>query len=637
MSDQVAPSYTVVARRYRPQAFAELVGQPHVITALSNAIEQHRVGHAYLFTGARGVGKTSTARIFAKCLNCVEGPTTTPCNECDVCKSVSVGEDIDVLEIDGASNRGIEEIRQLRSNVNIRPSRCRYKIYIIDEVHMLTTPAFNALLKTLEEPPSHVKFIFCTTDPHKIPITVLSRCQRFDFSPVEADDICGKLREIAQAEGVAADEGALELIARRANGSMRDSQSLLEQILSFCDQQIRVEDVYQLLGTADMGRVTSIVTAIVSKDLAGVLGEIEGTLKTGVDIGQLAQQLVGYLRDMMATKAGCEPKFLINVAGLEIEPMTELTTRVDLQTILAMIQLIDQAVTRMQHSHHSRVLLEAAALRCCELENLQAIADLLAGVAPSAISPAAAPNPPAQRPNPGPVSTPPSSDAAKKKTDVAPTLEKQQPEKSQPVSAPVVEKPSATAVESPVVADDVSSLSATDSSRPVDHPEPASSMPDTGSQVSSSPVAVEAPSSEQATATAEPVAGLTLEAAWKRALELVGSLTADMASDYQSIRAVDGTQRLQVLLGESYHAKMCNQADRRLKFEEAMSEVLGHRTTLEFITTQTREDQAHEAPRKLSRRERMQAASEIPFVKSALHIFNAEVTDVSDASIKTPR
>ena len=191
-------NYQVVALKHRPQTFEKLIGQGHIAHALSNAIEQSRVGHAYLFTGARGVGKTSSARIFAKCLNCVNGPTTVPCNHCDLCQAISTGEDVDVLEIDGASNRGIDEIRSLRSNAAIRPSRSRYKIYIIDEVHMLTTQAFNALLKTLEEPPKHVKFIFCTTDPHKIPITVLSRCQRFDFSPVQTDEIASSLQAIVE-------------------------------------------------------------------------------------------------------------------------------------------------------------------------------------------------------------------------------------------------------------------------------------------------------------------------------------------------------------------------------------------------------------------------------------------------------
>src|SRR6476646_93157 len=224
--------YVVVARRYRPQDFSQLIGQGQVSQALANAITTNRVGHAYLFTGARGVGKTSTARIFAKALNCVNGPTTSPCGECDVCQGIASGEDVDVLEIDGASNRGIDEIRQLRSNVNIRPSRARFKIYIIDEVHMLTREAFNALLKTLEEPPEHVKFIFCTTEANKIPITILSRCQRFDFAGIHLPSIVERLRQIVEAEGVAAEPEALAILARRANGSMRDSQSLLEQLLT---------------------------------------------------------------------------------------------------------------------------------------------------------------------------------------------------------------------------------------------------------------------------------------------------------------------------------------------------------------------------------------------------------------------
>src|SRR6476619_1405806 len=214
-ADSTARQYVVVARRYRPQDFSQLIGQHTGSQALTNATNTNRVGHAYLFTGARGVGKTSTARIFAKALNCVNGPTTTPCGQCDICQGNASGGDVDVLEIDGASNRGIDEIRQLRSNVNVRPSRARFKIYIIDEVHMLTVPAFNALLKTLEEPPPHVKFIFCTTDPEKIPITVLSRCQCFDFPPVETDAILARLREIVEAEGVAAETEALQILARR--------------------------------------------------------------------------------------------------------------------------------------------------------------------------------------------------------------------------------------------------------------------------------------------------------------------------------------------------------------------------------------------------------------------------------------
>src|SRR6187200_2783105 len=234
-TDEVIPSsrpYTVVARRYRPQDFSQLIGQGQVSQALANAITTNRVGHAYLFTGARGVGKTSTARILAKALNCVNGPTTSPCGVCDICQGIASGGDVDVIEIDGASNRGIDEIRQLRSNVNVRPSRARFKIYIIDEVHMLTNQAFNALLKTLEEPPEHVKFIFCTTEADKIPATIISRCQRFDFAGIRAGQIQSRLIQIAAAEGVQIEPEAAQIIASRAAGSMRDSQSLLEQLLA---------------------------------------------------------------------------------------------------------------------------------------------------------------------------------------------------------------------------------------------------------------------------------------------------------------------------------------------------------------------------------------------------------------------
>ena len=378
--DSSAPQddrYQVVALRYRPQSFESLVGQGHIATALSNAINQNRVGHAYLFTGARGVGKTSSARIFAKCLNCEKGPTTEPCNECDTCQAISVGEDVDVLEIDGASNRGIDEIRQLRSNVAVRPSRSRFKIYIIDEVHMLTQQAFNALLKTLEEPPGHVKFIFCTTDPQKIPITVLSRCQRFDFSPVQTDKISERLKEIAEAENVKASDEALQLLARRANGSMRDSQSLLEQLFSFCGKEIQIDEVHQLLGTTDIGRITEIATAMVARDTNATLSLIHQNLSSGVNAGQLAGQLLGYFRDMMAVRVGCNEDTLLNCAGTDIPELTSQGETLGLETILSIVQVLDNAIVRMQASLHGRTLLEVAAVRICGLEQVDSISGLI--------------------------------------------------------------------------------------------------------------------------------------------------------------------------------------------------------------------------------------------------------------------
>ncbi|MDZ4783956.1 MAG: DNA polymerase III subunit gamma/tau [Planctomycetia bacterium] len=384
MSDTKSPAasgddtnYVVVARRYRPQTFTELLGQDHVAKALGGAIHTNRVGHAYLFTGARGVGKTSTARILAKCLNCVQGPTTAPCGECDICQGVSQGSDVDVLEIDGASNRGIDEIRELRQNVNVRPSRARYKIYIIDEVHMLTTQAFNALLKTLEEPPEHVKFIFCTTEADKIPITILSRCQRFDFAGIETRSIADRLAQIAAAEGVQADADALAVLARRANGSMRDSQSLLEQLLSFGGERITVEDVQRLLGTVGDERIEALVDAILVHDAATALGELDRAFTLGVDPGLLMDQLLGYLRDLLVAAAGCGPESFRFTSNAQQQQAVQTGRRLGVDTVLALIQVVDQTLSRMRFSTYGRTLAELAVVRLSRMENLVALSDLL--------------------------------------------------------------------------------------------------------------------------------------------------------------------------------------------------------------------------------------------------------------------
>ncbi|MEM6981215.1 MAG: DNA polymerase III subunit gamma/tau [Planctomycetota bacterium] len=374
--DDNQDSYVVVARRYRPRSFGQLVGQDHVAKALQGAIETHRVGHAYLFTGARGVGKTSTARIFAKALNDPDGPTAEPSNDNDIADAIDSGDDVDVIEIDGASNRGIDEIRSLRANVGVRPSRSRYKIYIIDEVHMLTGAAFNALLKTLEEPPEHVKFIFCTTDPEKIPITVLSRCQRFDFAPVENDKIVERLREIVAAEEGTAEDEALELLARRAAGSMRDSQSLLEQVLSFTDGQLTAANVHAMLGTADDQRLHELAICLADRDAATALSLLDQAINDGIDAGRLAEQMLGYFRDLMTLVVGCDSSMMRYAAGSMAPAMTELGQRWGLQTVLAIVGMIDQTLSRIRLSVHARVLLESTVIQICHLPDLQVLAEL---------------------------------------------------------------------------------------------------------------------------------------------------------------------------------------------------------------------------------------------------------------------
>ena len=373
---QAAVEYTVLARRYRPQQFGDLVGQEAVAQALSNAIESGRVAHAYLFTGARGVGKTSAARILAKALNCVKGPTATPCDQCEICQAITSGEDTDVLEIDGASNNGVDNIRELRANVNFRPSRARYKIYIIDEVHMLSTGAFNALLKTLEEPPAHVKFIFATTEIQKVPVTILSRCQRFDFGNISINRILDRLKSIVASEGMQADDEALETVARRAGGSMRDGQSLLDQLLAFGGQKLTVDTVHQLLGTAHEERVMALAGAVLAKDAKQVLEILSSIVEQGQQLGELLDQLIEYWRDMMVVNSAGLTGQNVSVSSTRRSILEQHAKQPSLDTILAGMDVLVTAKSRMARSTHARAILEMALVRLCRLDDLLPIAQI---------------------------------------------------------------------------------------------------------------------------------------------------------------------------------------------------------------------------------------------------------------------
>ena len=373
-------SYQVVARRYRPQTFSELIGQEIVARALSNAIETNRVGHAYLFTGARGVGKTSCARIFAKALNCVNGPTTHPCLKCDSCVEVALGDDIDVLEIDGASNRGVDEIRQLRQNATISPTRSLYKIYIIDEVHMLTREAFNALLKTLEEPPARVKFILCTTEPNKIPITILSRCQRFDFSGISCHSIVKRLSQIVQQEGASVEDGVFEILARRANGSMRDAQSLLEQLLSFAPRRISQSDVHCMFGSVDDDNIFVLLDVILHGNASRVFELLGNFANQGVDFGILIEQIIGVYRDLLVIGCGCGADELMYSSIGRLPEIRRLAENLGVRRILATLQILEQASQRMRISPQSRIIAELTLVRLCNLDSFQVLEKLIAQI-----------------------------------------------------------------------------------------------------------------------------------------------------------------------------------------------------------------------------------------------------------------
>jgi DNA polymerase-3 subunit gamma/tau len=371
-----SPDYVVLARRYRPQTFADLVGQEPVARALANAIRSNRVAHAYLFTGARGVGKTSTARILAKALNCEKGPTDTPCGTCSICQSIASGEDVDVLEIDAASNRGIDEVREIRANVQYRPSRARYKIYVIDEVHMLTREAFNALLKTLEEPPPHVKFIFATTEVQKIPITILSRCQRFDFAGIGPERIKQRLRDVIDREGLQADDEALELVARRAGGSMRDAQSLLDQLLAFGGDRLTAEAVHQLLGTAGDDRVVALAGAVLAHDPKKALELLDEALVGGLQLGELLDQLLAYWRDLMVVHVGGAEGRDLSVPNRLRETLLQQASGLSLDTILAGLDVLSTTKARLRGSNHGRILLEMALVRLGRLDDLVSLSQL---------------------------------------------------------------------------------------------------------------------------------------------------------------------------------------------------------------------------------------------------------------------
>ncbi len=387
------PEYTVVARRYRPRQFADLIGQEHVAQALTNALTSGRVAHAYLFTGARGVGKTSCARILAKALNCVTGPTATPCDECDICKSIAAGDDVDVLEIDGASNNKVDEVRDLRQNVGFRPQRARYKVYIIDEVHMLSSSAFNALLKTLEEPPPHVKFIFATTEVQKIPVTILSRCQRFDFAAIGPAKVFQTLKHIVAKEGLKADDDALHLIARRAGGSMRDAQTLLDQLLGFSDGPLTAEKVHALLGTAGDDRIAELAAAILARDAKAAVEQLTASADRGLQLGELLDQLIDYWRGLMLVLvAGDQARDLPGTPALH-ETIRKHAAGTNLDTVLAGLDVLTTTKAKLRGSPHVQVLLEVAVVRLARMDEMLSVSALAQMIANGAVASPAGPAP----------------------------------------------------------------------------------------------------------------------------------------------------------------------------------------------------------------------------------------------------
>ncbi len=382
-------AYTVLARKYRSQTFDDVIGQDPIAQTLKNAIKTDRVAHAYLFTGTRGVGKTTMARVLAKALNClaVDEPTAEPCCKCNSCVAINIGEDIDVIEIDGASNNRVDEIRELRENVIYRPARSRFKIYIIDEVHMLTVSAFNALLKTLEEPPSHIKFIFATTEPNKVIATIQSRCQRFDFSNIGPASISGQLKFILEQEKIKYEDDLVLPLAKMANGSMRDALSLLDRLISTGIEPLSSRLLEEFLGCPNSEKIWNLIGQIGDSNAAGTLAAVEDLISAGISEVQIVDSLIDYMRDLMVVKSTGPQSELVILTDQQRKRAGELAEKFDIAGLVYNISTLEKLRWAVKNSDTSRALLEASLLRFALSVHFLNVDDLLsqlqAGASPN--------------------------------------------------------------------------------------------------------------------------------------------------------------------------------------------------------------------------------------------------------------
>lgn len=359
-------SYTALYRKFRPDNFADVKGQDHIVTTLTNQIKANRIGHAYLFCGTRGTGKTSVAKILAKAVNCLHPVDGSPCNECEMCRAIQAGTAMNVIEIDAASNNGVDNIREIREEVSYRPTEGNYKVYIIDEVHMLSTGAFNALLKTLEEPPSYVIFILATTEAHKIPITILSRCQRYDFHRISIDTIAARLNELLNAEGVEAEEKAVRYVAKAGDGSMRDALSLLDQCIAFyLGQTLTYDKVLDVLGAVDTEVFSRLLRKVLKGDVTGAIRLLEELITGGRELGQFVGDFTWYMRNLLLVKTSENPEEAIDVSSENLKLLKEESEMTDVETLMRYIRIFSDLSNQIRFATQKRVLVEIALIKLC--------------------------------------------------------------------------------------------------------------------------------------------------------------------------------------------------------------------------------------------------------------------------------